>query len=194
MWDNGDAPVRVVQHGIPDPGHRYTGELESLAVVCNEPVRRARVAGTDLTARVARHVPVHVYGMGLAGLEDLVPTGLAGSDEDLPQAQLHRRMPQHRAYLHPYRWTSLGLALLEAMALGMPVLVLAATAAPEAVPAGAGLVTADVDALADAAGKLVADPGLAREQGLIARRHVLEQFGLGRFLTDWDRTLEEVAG
>ena len=47
-------------------------------------------------------------------------------------------MAEHRAYLHPYRWTSLGLALLEAMTLGMPVLGLATTAASQAVPAGAG--------------------------------------------------------
>lgn len=193
MWDCGRAPVRVVQHGVPDPGYRYTGERESLAFVCNEPVRRARVAGTDLAARVAAHVPVHVYGMGLAGVDALIPTGLAGTDEDLPQAVLHQRVPTHRAYLHPYRWTSLGLALIEAMALGMPVLVLAATAAPEAVPPGAGLVTADVDALADAAAKLVADPDLAREQGLVARRHALDRFSLPRFHSDWDRVLQEVA-
>ena len=102
-------------------------------------------------------------------------------------------MAEHRAYLHPYRWTSLGLALLEAMTLGMPVLALAATAAPEAVPAGAGLVSADVDALAAAARALVADHDLARAQGEVGRRCALERFGLARFLADWDRLLEEVA-
>jgi glycosyltransferase involved in cell wall biosynthesis len=192
MWDNGDAPVRVVEHGIPDPGHLYTGTLATLAFTCNEPVRRARVAGTDLAARIARSVPVHVYGMKTEGVEQLISTGLAGAEE-LAQADLHKRMAEHRAYLHPYRWTSLGLALLEAMTLGMPVLALAATAAPEAVPPGAGLVTADVDALAVAARALVADPDLARAQGEVARRHVLERFGLARFLADWDRLLEEVA-
>jgi hypothetical protein len=192
MWDNGDAPVRVIEHGIPDPGHLYTGTLPTLAFTCNEPVRRARVAGTDLAARVARSVPVHVYGMKTEGVEQLITPGLAGAEE-LAQADLHKRMAEHRAYLHPYRWTSLGLALLEAMTLGMPVLALAATAAPEAVPPGGGLVTADVDALAAAARALVADPGLARAQGEAARRHALERFGLARFLADWDRLLEEVA-
>jgi hypothetical protein len=192
MWDNGDAPVHVVEHGIPDPGHVYSGSLESLAFTCNEPVRRARVAGTDLAARIARSVPVHVYGMKTDGVEQVITTGLAGAEE-LAQADLHKRMAEHRAYLHPYRWTSLGLALLEAMTLGMPVLALAATAAPEAVPPGAGLVSADVDALAEHARALVADPGLARAQGEAGRRHALERFGLARFLSDWDRLLEEVA-
>jgi hypothetical protein len=192
MWDNGDAPVRVVEHGIPDPGHLYSGHLETLAFACNEPVRRTRVAGTDLAARIARSVPVHVYGMKTDGVERVIPTGLAGAEE-LAQADLHKRMAEHRAYLHPYRWTSLGLALLEAMTLGMPVLVLAATAAPEAVPAGAGLVTADVDELAASARALVADPALARARGDVARAYALQRFGLGRFLSDWDRLLEEVA-
>ena len=191
MWDNGDAPVRVIEHGIPDPGALYSGTLESLAFTCNEPVRRTRVAGTDLAARIARSVPVHVYGMKTEGVERVIATGLAGAEE-LAQADLHKRMAEHRAYLHPYRWTSLGLALLEAMTLGMPVLALAATAAPEAVPSGAGLVTADVDALAAHARTLVADPGLARAQGETGRRHALERFGLERFLSDWDRLLEEV--
>jgi glycosyltransferase involved in cell wall biosynthesis len=192
MWDNGVAPVRVVEHGIPDPGHLYSGHLETLAFACNEPVRRTRVAGTDLAARIARSVPVHVYGMRTGGVEQIIRTGLAGAEE-LAQADLHKRMAEHRAYLHPYRWTSLGLALLEAMTLGMPVLVLAATAAPEAVPARAGLVTADVDELAAAARALVADPAIARAQGEIARAYALERFGLARFLSDWDRLLEEVA-
>lgn len=192
MWDNGEAPVHVIDHGIPDPGHLYDGHLETLAVACNEPVRRARVAGTDLAARIARDVPVHVYGMRTDGVEQIITTGLAGAEE-LPQADLHKRMAEHRAYLHPYRWTSLGLALLEAMTLGMPVLALAATAAPDAVPAGGGLVSADVDALAAHARALVADPDLARAEGEIARAHALERFGLERFLADWDRLLEEVA-
>ena len=192
MWDNGEAPVRVIDHGVPDPGHLYDGRLETLAVACNEPVRRARVAGTDIAARIARQVPVHVYGMRTQGVEQIITTGLAGADE-LAQADLHKRMAEHRAYLHPYRWTSLGLALIEAMTLGMPVLALAATAAPHAVPAGGGLVSADVDALAAHARALVADPDLARAEGEIARTGALERFGLDRFLADWDRLLEEVA-
>jgi Glycosyl transferases group 1 len=192
MWDNGEAPVRVVEHGIPDPGHLYSGHVETIAFACNEPVRRTRVAGTDLAARIARSVPVHLYGMKTDGVERVIPHGLAGAEE-LAQADLHKRMAEHRAYLHPYRWTSLGLALLEAMTLGMPVLVLAATAAPEAVPAGAGLVTADVDELAATARVLVADPALARARGEVARAHALQRFGLARFLSDWDRLLEEVA-
>ncbi|HZB98351.1 MAG TPA: hypothetical protein VE219_07110, partial [Candidatus Sulfotelmatobacter sp.] len=46
FWDCGSTPTRVVEHGIPDPGHRYTGELPRIAAVINEARRRRRVTGT----------------------------------------------------------------------------------------------------------------------------------------------------
>lgn len=191
MWDNGRAPVRVIEHGVLDPGPIWSGEQPRLAMSVNEPVRRWRVAGMDLAARVAAQLPVDVYGMGV---QDLVARerAFAGGhhEEDLPQHELHQRMARHRAYLHTYRWTSLGLSLLEAMIIGSPVLALAATEAPAAVPPQAGLVTADVDLLAATARRLLDDPGEAAERGRAAREHALAHYGVQRFLSDWDDLLE----
>jgi glycosyltransferase involved in cell wall biosynthesis len=196
-WDSEDHPSRVVEHGIPDPGYLYTGTDPSLAVVVNEPVRRRRVAGSDLVLRLARDLPVRVYGMGSVELGACAEErGLAGLDRsrcrDLPQNQLHRELGRHRAYLHPYRWTSLGLSLIEAMTIGMPVLALSMTEAPEAVPAEAGVVTNDLDRLTVAAQRLLADPDAARRRGRAARAHALSRYSLPRFLKDWDRVLLEV--
>ena len=91
------------------------------------------------------------------------------------------------------RWTSLGLALIEAMQLGMPVVALATTAAPEAVPASAGVVSTRIETLAEAIRAFVHEPERAREAGCAARAAALERFGLARFLADWDALLEEVA-
>ena len=68
MWDAGSTATTVVEHGIVDPGHRYTGELAAAAVCVNEPVRRGRVTGTDLLPRFARAAPLDVFGMGTDGL------------------------------------------------------------------------------------------------------------------------------
>ncbi|MDX3102655.1 glycosyltransferase [Nonomuraea angiospora] len=180
-WDNGIAPVRVIEHGVVDPGHRYTGELPRAAVVINEPVRRARVAGTDLLA--AFDVPLDVYGMKA--------TGLPYPAYDLPQAELHAALAMRRAYLHPYRWTSLGLALIEAMMLGLPVVALAATEAIEAVPPEAGVLSTKLPVLVEALSEFVGDPALASQYGKAARTAALSRYGIARFLDDWDRVLGE---
>jgi glycosyltransferase involved in cell wall biosynthesis len=91
------------------------------------------------------------------------------------------------------RWTSLGLALIEAMHLGMPIVALATTEVPMAVPAGAGTVSNDIACLARAVHHLRLDPDAARAQGEVARAAALERYGLERFLDDWDRALEDVA-
>ncbi|MEV4109657.1 glycosyltransferase family 4 protein [Nonomuraea sp. NPDC049695] len=184
-WDNGRARTRVIEHGVPDPGHLYTGELPRAGVVVNEPVRRTRVAGTDLLPRFAERVPLDVFGMKVDGLP-------YGTYEDLPQHVMHAELARRRVYLHPYRWTSLGLALIEAMTLGLPVVALAATEAIEAVPQEAGVLSTKVNVLADALHAFVADPEGAAQAGKAARAAALARYGLGRFLSDWDRLLAEV--
>ncbi|SDK52919.1 Glycosyl transferases group 1 [Nonomuraea maritima] len=184
-WDNGRAPTRVIEHGVPDPGHLYTGELPRAGVVVNEPVRRTRVAGTDLLPRFAARVPLDVFGMKVTGLP-------YATHEDLPQHVMHAELAKRRVYLHPYRWTSLGLALIEAMMLGLPVVALAATEAVEAVPPEAGVLSTKVHVLADALEAYVRDPETARQTGKAARSAALARHGLARFLADWDDLLRKV--
>jgi hypothetical protein len=183
FWDCGSTPTHVIEHGVVDPGYRYSGVTPRAAVVINEARRRARVTGTDLLERFDEMgVPIDLFGMDAAAL---------GGD-DVPQHRLHDEMAQRRLYLHPIRWTSLGLSLIEAMHLGMPVVALATTEAPDAVPPTAGVLSTRFDRLAQGARDLLADPDRAREAGLAARAAALERFGLQRFLDDWDDLLEAV--
>lgn len=178
FWDTGTAPVRVIEHGIPDPGHRYTGELERAAVVINEPDRRGRAVGRDLLEELGRTIPIDLFGMA--------------TEHDLPQRRLHEEMARRRLYLHPHRWTSLGLSLIEAMQIGMPVVALGTTEVPEAVPDGAGFVSNRMDVLHDSLRLLARDAAMAAAMGETARRWALARFGLARFLREWDELLEEV--
>jgi glycosyl transferase family 1 len=184
FWDSGATRTRVIEHGIVDPGHRYTGELPRAAVVINEARRRARVTGTDLLDRFSQTAPIDLFGMDAASL---------GGIEDLPQRDLHDEMARRRVYLHPIRWTSLGLSLLEAMHLGMPVVAVGTTEVHEAVPHEAGAVSTRIDVLTGAVRRLIEDPGEAAARGSAARAAALERYGLERFLADWDDALEEVA-
>lgn len=195
MWDNGVARTSVITHGIKDPGDRYTGELPAAAAMVNEPVRRNRVVGTDLLWRLSAAVPIDVWGMGT---RDLNRVG-AGTDDmrvhgrgDVAPPALFEEVARRRVYLHTARWTSLGISLLEAMHLGMPVVAVASTMAPLTVPSEAGVVSADVGTLGDALRRYIADPEAARAAGKSARQIALKYFGLDRFLQEWDQLIEEV--
>jgi glycosyltransferase involved in cell wall biosynthesis len=142
------------------------------------------VTGTDLVGRLRdAGVPVDLFGTDAAAL---------GGIEDLPQGRLHDEMARRRVYVHPIRWTSLGLSLIEAMHLGMPVVALATTEAVEAVPPAAGVLSTRIDVLAAAARRFLTDREDARRAGAAARAHALERFGLERFLADWNALLGEV--
>lgn len=183
FWDCGDAPTYVIEHGIVDPGARYTGELPRCAAVINEASRRARVTGTDLLARFEHVVPIDLFGMDAARL---------GGIENLSQDRLHDELGRRRVYLHPIRWTSLGLSLIEAMHLAMPVVALATTEVPAAVPTGTGIASTDVATLVRESRALLHDPDRCVAMGQRARAHARERYGLERFLADWDRLFEDL--
>jgi hypothetical protein len=182
FWDAGRTATAVVEHGVVDPGYRYAGELERAVVVINEARRRARVTGTDLLATFRAAAPLDLFGMDAGAL----------GGRDLSQDRLHDAMARRRVYLHPFRWTSLGLTLLEAMHLGMPVVALSTTEVPEAVPPEAGVVSNRLDVLAAALRNFLRDPEEARLRGKAARAAALSRFGLRRFLDDWDEVLARV--
>lgn len=194
MWDTGSATVTVIEHGVPDPGPLYTGEFPEQGVVINEPIRRARVTGTDLLPSFATVAPLTVFGMGgndLARSLCLPPEKLRWGG-DLQPRQLHQRLAKCRLYLHPMRWTSLGLSLIEAMLMAMPVVVLDCTEAARAVPPEAGAISTDVNKLASMARSLLADPEEALRRGKIAREAALQRHSLDRFLNDWDQLLHDL--
>jgi glycosyltransferase involved in cell wall biosynthesis len=128
-------------------------------------------------------MPLDLFGMD---------AGALGGIDDPPQSLLHAEMPRRRAYLHPMRWTSLGLSLIEAMHLGMPIVALASTDVVEAVPPGCGTISTDVDRLCMALERYRADAECARADGERARAYALERYGLSRFLRAWDALLAEV--
>jgi glycosyltransferase involved in cell wall biosynthesis len=194
FWDSGHTPSCVIDHGVLDPGDRWTGDVAASAVVVNEPVRRWRVVGTDLLPSVARAAPLDVYGIGVTALlSTYAEAPWLRVHEDVPQAELHGELARRSCYVHPIRWTSLGLALIEAMLLGMPVVALATTEAHDAVPAGTGVVSNDVDSLVASIKRLHVDRQAAEEMGAQARAHALERFSITRFHHAWDQLLEEVS-
>ncbi|MFG1930475.1 glycosyltransferase [Mycobacterium sp. NPDC048908] len=191
MWDNGMAPTRVINHGIPDPGHLYTGEIAAAATMINEPRRRWRTVGADLLDELSRHVRIDVWGMAS---EAMSHGGRVCGKGDVQAPRLLHQVARRRVYLHTARWTSLGLSLIEAMFLGMPVVAVASTMAPLVVPQEAGVVSADVATLAHALEGFVTDFPAACAAGKAARDFAMTHFALDRFLAEWDDVIENTSG
>jgi glycosyltransferase involved in cell wall biosynthesis len=165
---------------------RYTGELERGIVVVNGMARRGRRLGADVFERVRRDVPLDLIGM---------LSEEAGGLGEVKHGGLHAFEARYRFFFNPIRYTSLGLAVCEAMMIGMPIIGLATTEMPTVVENGvSGYVDTNVEALIERMKQLLRDPAEARRLGEGARRHALERFDIGRFARDWDSIFAEVAG
>lgn len=191
MWDNGVAPTTVITHGIADPGNFYTGDVAAAATMINEPLRRWRTVGADLLSELCAHVPIDVWGIDTLELNRPGGRSAVRGKGDVPRNRLWRQIARRRVYVHTARWTSLGLSLVEAMYLGMPVVAVASTEAPQVVPAEAGVVSSDVATLAYALQGFVTDTAAATVAGKAAREFAMAHFSLDRFLGEWDRVIEE---
>jgi glycosyltransferase involved in cell wall biosynthesis len=183
MWDNGDLPTMVIEHSVAiDPAVRYQGNLERGITVVNGMQRRPRIAGYDLFLRARELVPLDIAGM------DSEEFGGLG---DIPYRDLHRRMAGYRFLFSPMRYTSLPLAVIEAMTIGMPVVALATTEVPTVVENDrTGYVSCDFEELIERMRHLLAHPDEARRLGENARRVSEQRFGLDRFIRDWNLAFE----
>jgi hypothetical protein len=189
MWDNGRAPTRVIDHGVADPGRLYTGDVPRVATMINEPARRGRVVGADLLEPLSRYAQIDMWGIGTGGL--CVNRGAVTGRGDVAAPQLWHQIARRRVYLHTARWTSLGLSLIEAMLLGMPIVAVGTTMAPFVIPTEAGIVSPDPETLGEGLRDFLDDQATAVAAGKAAREFATVRFGLERFLAEWDQVIEE---
>jgi glycosyltransferase involved in cell wall biosynthesis len=186
MWDNGRTPSRVIEHGIRllSPAD-YTGERKQGVVVVNNLDLRGRRLGVDVYLEAARQVPLVLVGMGAERIQ--------GGAGEVTNHLLPQFMAQHRFFFNPIRYTSLGLSILEAMMVGVPIVGLATTELVTVIRDGEnGYVDTRLDKLVEAMQHLLKDPGHAREIGQAGRRLAMERFSIERFVDDWLRVLREV--
>lgn len=187
MWDSGRTPTRVIDHGVLiPPGVQYAGELPRGIVIVNHLRDRGRRLGVDVFERVRREVPLDLVGMdaeSLGGVGEVFPP-------DLPAFEA-----LYRFYFHPLRYTSLGLALIEAMLIGLPVVGLATTELVTVIENGnSGFIDTDVQRLIDPMRMLLSDPEEARRIGAAGRKVAQERFDIRRFARDWEQTFALVTG
>jgi hypothetical protein len=187
MWDSGDTPTRVIEHGVTIPDDaRYSGELARGITVVNNLASRGRRLGSDVFVEARSRVPIDLVGMGaeeLGGVGEVQPPELA------------RFASRYRFFFNPIRYTSLGLAICEAMMAGMPIIGLATTELVTVVENGeSGWIDTRLEPLIEHMNALLASPAEARRLGEGARRTAIERFGIDRFARDWAKAFALVTG
>jgi glycosyltransferase involved in cell wall biosynthesis len=187
MWDSGRTPTRVIEHGVIVPeGICYSGELARGIVVVNGMVRRQRRVGADLFVRARETVPLDLVGMEAKAIGGLGEVRLP----ELPAFEA-----RYRFFFNPIRYTSLGLAVCEAMMIGMPVIGMATTEMVTVIENGVnGYIDTRVEPLIERMRALLDDPAEARRLSAGARRTALERFNIARFARDWDAAFRLVTG
>jgi glycosyltransferase involved in cell wall biosynthesis len=187
MWDSRQTPTCVIEHGVMVPDEvRYTGEINRGLVVVNGLRSRGRRLGADVFKQIRDQVPLDLIGMGTADLEGL---------GEVPHLQLPAFQARYRFFFNPIRYTSLGLAVCEAMMIGMPIIGLATTELVTVVENGiSGYVDTNLDRLIQVMQDLLHDSKQAQNWGLGARRCATERFNIQRFIRDWEQAFTAVAG
>lgn len=178
MWDNNRTPTRVIDHGVIVPSNvTYSGEKERGIVVINNIQRRGRRLGLDVFLKVREQVPIDLIGMGAEEL------GLG----EIKHGQLPEFVSKYRFFFNPIRYTSLGLAVCEAMMMGIPVIGLATTEMVTAIDNGiSGYVHTDINYLIDKMHALLRDKKLAEQLGCEGQKTANQRFNIKRFTDDWE--------
>lgn len=187
MWDSERTSTRIIEHGVIVPEDvRYTGELERGLVVVNGLHARGRRLGVDVFDRIRTQVPLDLVGMSsekLGGLGEIKHDRLSAFES------------HYRFFFNPIRYTSLGLAVCEAMMIGLPIIALATTEMVTVVENGvSGYVDTNINRLIERMQELLHNPTEAHRLSAGARRHAQERFNIQRFIRDWDEAFALVTG
>jgi glycosyltransferase involved in cell wall biosynthesis len=183
MWHS-EVSAQVIEHGVTVPHDiNYSGILPKGIVVINNLPARGRLLGLDIFLEVRKHIPLDLVGMG---------TGELGLGEVL-HPQLPSFISQYRFFFNPIRWTSLGLAICEAMFVGLPIVGLATTELSSVIKNGeSGFVHTDINYLVDKMKSLIENKELAIRLGNAAKQTAMERFNITRFTAEWKELFERV--
>lgn len=187
MWNSGQTPTKVIEHGVVCPrGVNYSGGLDRGLVIVNNLASRGRRLGFDIFIEARKQVPLDLVGMHADAL---------GGIGEVKHANLPAFSAEYRFLFNPIRYTSLGLAVIEAMMIGMPIVALATTEMPTVIENGkSGYVDTNVATLIEHMQELIKRPDLARKLGEQARKRAMERFNIQRFIRDWEAALRHVIG
>lgn len=182
MWKANIPDVRVITHGVDTHDVAYNGRLEKGIVVINNLPSRGRMLGSDIFKYLQKQVPLDLIGMCNE------PYGL--------REVLHPRLPEfikdYRFFFNPIRYTSLGLAICEAMMVGLPIVGLATTELSTIIEnEKTGYIGLEIEELIAKMKMLLNNPQHAQQLSVNAQQKAKELFDIVRFGQQWENLINE---
>jgi hypothetical protein len=177
--DDWGLPGRVIRQSLdPSAYGAYRGDVRGILQVSNHLRARGEMLGYEAHRAVCEGLPALVLGNNRG-----LPDGRASrSWEDLKECYRSYRLYLHTAR-YPYE-DGFNLAVLEAMATGMPIATLRHPTSP--IEDGVeGVVGSDPEDLRARVVRLLDDPDEARRCGERARAKLLRAFPLDQFRQGW---------
>jgi glycosyltransferase involved in cell wall biosynthesis len=218
LWEAYRRRATVIEHGVdfakPTPAEvealrsRYKLDGREVAITVNHLHPRKRV---DLFLRAVNQAATKVRGTtalvvgggpekerlerlaAQLGMEEGREVIFAGT---VPENQLPAYYALSNVYIHTGREESFGLSVIEALAMGLPVVSVAEGGPCDTVQDGVSgyLVPAEAVALGNAAARLLAKPVEARKMGQAGARFVSEHFNWERGAATLLRVLASARG
>jgi glycosyltransferase involved in cell wall biosynthesis len=183
--------LRVLPNGvaIPGSGRQVTGVHTIATVGKFVPCKAMPVLVEAFTSMAAGRDGLRLRMVGdgperprCEELARQAPGGGANIEFTGYRTDVDAQLERADVFVLPSLNENLPLALLQAMAMGLPCIASAVGGVPELLDAGCGILVTPGDAgsLRAAMERMITEPGLAARLGAAARRRVAEQYSLSR--------------
>jgi len=186
--------LRVLQNGVTIPAHhkRVDGIRTFATLGSFEPCKATPVLVEAFLGIAAHRTGLRLRMVGDGSdrprCEELARRAAGGENVEFVgyRTDVAAQLAQADVFVLPSVNENLPLALLQAMAMGLPCIAADVGGIPEVVDAGCGILITpgDVGSLRAAMERMIDEPDLAARLGSAARRRVAERFSLSRCADD----------
>lgn len=174
----------VIYHGIEIPKNiRWTG-MDARAVNVTNFLPGRPECGNALWFSMSKKIPMELYGM---------ESEKYGGTGPVQNRLLRKKLARYRVYFNPTVASSVPMAMLEAMSVGLPVVSMKSTELPYIIKNGInGFISENRDILKNKLNLLLSNKKLAEKLGKNARKTIENKFSINEFIYKWNKLLGEI--